>query len=129
MTLTILEWMLVGTGFTGALFAGFLVRAVRRRLVAETSVLSRFSPKGGCTDAIVRELNQARREILMQAYSFTCSTIATALAAARARGVAVKVILDRANEKETYSELGSLEKQGLDVLIDARHAIAHNKII
>jgi phosphatidylserine/phosphatidylglycerophosphate/cardiolipin synthase-like enzyme len=129
MMLTVLEWMLVGTGFTGALLIGLLVRAVRSRLIAETSVSSHFSPKGGCTDAIVRELNQARREILMQAYSFTCSTIATALAAARARGVAVKVILDRANEKETYSELGSLEKQGLDVLIDAHHAIAHNKII
>ena len=130
MNLTILEWMLVGTGFTGALFLGLLLRAVRRRFVVQTSVSSHFSPKGGCTDAIVRELNHARREILMQAYSFTCTTIAAALTAARARGVSVRIILDRANEKETYSrELACYRKQGLDVLIDAHHAIAHNKII
>src|SRR5437868_2551784 len=30
-----------------------------------------FSPKGGCTQAVVRELNAARRTVLVQAYSFT----------------------------------------------------------
>ena len=30
-----------------------------------------FSPNGGCTDAILSEINQAKTEILLQAYSFT----------------------------------------------------------
>ncbi len=51
------------------------------------------------------------------------------LTEARARGVTVQLLLDKANEKETYSELGSLEEKGLEVKIDAHHAIAHNKII
>ena len=110
MKLTILEWMLIGTGFTGALLLTLLLRALYRRLGNETILLSHFSPRGGCTDAIVREVNKARREILMQAYSFTCSSIAVALVAARARGVKVQIILDRANEKETYSELGCARK-------------------
>src|SRR5205085_10601788 len=30
-----------------------------------------FSPLGGCTDAVVNEIRQARQQILVQAYSFT----------------------------------------------------------
>jgi len=93
------------------------------------TITPHFSPKGGCTDAIVNEINHARKEILVQAYSFTCPAIAAALIAARARGVKVLILLDRANEKDSRSELGIIEHQGVDVLIDAHHAIAHNKII
>jgi hypothetical protein len=35
-----------------------------------------FSPGGGCTDAVVREIAGARSEILVQAYSFTSAPIA-----------------------------------------------------
>lgn len=124
-----LEWMLAGAGFTGAIMLVILLRALQRRFGNVLSISPHFSPKGGCTDAIVRELKQARREILLQAYSFTSPAVAAALAEARNRGVAVHVVLDRANEKETVSELGDLEQHGIDVLIDAQHAIAHNKII
>ncbi len=37
-----------------------------------------FSPNGGCTGAIVRELRKAKQEILVQAYSFTSKDIAKA---------------------------------------------------
>jgi hypothetical protein len=37
----------------------------------DTSVKVFFSPNGGCTDAIISEIDQARTEILVQAYSFT----------------------------------------------------------
>ena len=35
-----------------------------------------FSPNGGCTDAILCQINQAKTEILLQAYSFTSKPIA-----------------------------------------------------
>ena len=38
-----------------------------------------FSPKGGCTDLIVRTLGQARNTVHVQAYSFTSQPIAQAL--------------------------------------------------
>ena len=38
-----------------------------------------FSPRGGCTDAIVRELGNAKESVLVQAYSFTSAPIAKAL--------------------------------------------------
>jgi len=43
-----------------------------------------FSPNGGCTEAIVKDLESAKAFILVQAYSFTCAPIAKALVAAQA---------------------------------------------
>jgi phosphatidylserine/phosphatidylglycerophosphate/cardiolipin synthase-like enzyme len=62
-----------------------------------------FSPKGGCTDAIVRELNKAKTTILIQAYSFTSTPIAKALLGAHKRGVKVEVILDKSQRNDKYS--------------------------
>lgn len=39
-----------------------------------------FSPRGGCTDAVVTELGNAKKMVLVQAYSFTSAPIAKALA-------------------------------------------------
>ena len=124
-----LEWMLIGVGFTGAFTLVHLFRVAIRNLGWEPSIESYFSPKGGCAEAVVRQINKARREILVQAYSFTCPEIAAALIAARKRGVGVTILLDHSNEAETYSELKDIEQQGLKPLIDANHAIAHNKIM
>lgn len=95
----------------------------------DSSIAAHFSPKGGCAAAIVAELNRSRSEILVMAYSFSCPDIANALIAASGRGVRVAVLLDRSNEAESYSELGDLRNHKIDVLIDAHHAIAHNKVI
>src|SRR5438094_154292 len=108
-----LEWMLIGVGFTGAMTLIYAYRAAIRNLGWHRSIESYFSPKGGCADAVVRQLNRARREVLMQAYSFTCPAIAAALISARKRGVAVTILLDHSNEAETYSELKDLEQHGL----------------
>ena len=122
-------WVLLATGFTGALTFVFLVRWVHRLLGTMSSVAVHFSPKGGATEAVIRELKAARREILVQAYSFSSKPIATALVDAKTRGVQVEIILDRSNEQETYSDLPLFLEQGLAPLIDAQHAIAHNKMM
>lgn len=88
-----------------------------------------FSPRGGCSAAIVKELDAAKTEILMQAYSFTSAPIAKALLDAKKRGVTVKVILDKSQRTQKYSAYTFLKNQGIPVYIDAAHAIAHNKII
>ena len=118
-----LGWLLAVLAGVHAAFA------VSWWLWSEPSIAAHFSPKGGCADAIVAELALARREILVQAYSFTCPVIAQALIAASGRGLRVIVLLDRSNEAESYSELGDLERHGIQVWIDSSHAIAHNKIM
>ena len=88
-----------------------------------------FSPKGGCTAAIVEEIAAAQQSILVQAYSFTSEPIADALLAAHQRNVRVEVILDSSKKTEKRSQAERVYRGGIPVLIDSRHAIAHNKII
>jgi phosphatidylserine/phosphatidylglycerophosphate/cardiolipin synthase-like enzyme len=107
----------------------FLLRAIARRLGHMTSTSVFFSPKGGCEQAILRELKAARREILVQAYSFTSEPLTMALIDAKKRGVHVEVLLDHSNEKEKYSDLRLFMEHGLPPLIDANHPIAHNKVM
>jgi len=88
-----------------------------------------FSPKGGCTEAIVATLGAARQTVLVQAYSFTSAPIAGALKAAHDRGVDVRVVLDRSQRSERYTSATFLQHAGIPTWIDAAHAIAHNKVM
>jgi phosphatidylserine/phosphatidylglycerophosphate/cardiolipin synthase-like enzyme len=88
-----------------------------------------FTPGGNCTDAIVQALGGAKHTILAQAYSFTSAPIAKALLDAHKRGVQVQVILDKSQRSDKYSSADFLANQGVPVVIDANHAIAHNKVI
>jgi phosphatidylserine/phosphatidylglycerophosphate/cardiolipin synthase-like enzyme len=78
---------------------------------------------------VVDVLRQATNSVLVQAYSFTSAPIAEALVGAHRRGVKVQVILDRSQRTEKYSEADFLKNNGIPTLIDARHAIAHNKVM
>ena len=88
-----------------------------------------FSPHGGCTDEVVRELAAARTRVLVQAYSFTSQPIARALAEARRRGVQIDVLLDKSQRDHPYAAAAILARAGVPVEIDAVHAIAHNKVM
>jgi phosphatidylserine/phosphatidylglycerophosphate/cardiolipin synthase-like enzyme len=88
-----------------------------------------FTPGGNCTALIVQALNTAKRSVLVQAYSFTSAPIAKALLDAHNRGVQVQVILDKSQRSEKYSSADFLANQGVPVVIDANHAISHNKVM
>ena len=88
-----------------------------------------FSPRGGCTEAIVGQIDKARSELLIQAYSFTSREIAAAIVRAHKRGVRVEIVLDKSNHAEKYSAADFTARAGVPTCIDARHAIAHNKIM
>lgn len=88
-----------------------------------------FSPRGGCTQAVVDALNAATTSVYVQAYSFTSAPIARALVDARKRGVTVAAILDKSQRTEHYSEADFLAHMGVPTFIDAQHAIAHNKVM
>lgn len=88
-----------------------------------------FSPHGGCTEAVVQQIEKSKSSILVQAYSFTSTNIAKALVEAHRRGVKVSVILDKSQRSERYTSATFLAHAGILTAIDARHAIAHNKIM
>jgi len=88
-----------------------------------------FSPNGGCTEAIVAELDAATKSVDVQAYSFTSAPIAEAVVNAKKRGLKVRVILDKSQRTERYSSLTFLRNAEVLAWVDAKHAIAHNKIM
>jgi phosphatidylserine/phosphatidylglycerophosphate/cardiolipin synthase-like enzyme len=102
---------------------------ITSRVVASENIQVFFSPSGGCTEAVVSNLNLATNNVLVQAYSFTSAPIAKALVDASKRGVKVQVILDKSQRTEKYSEADFLLHEGIPTFIDAKHAIAHNKIM
>jgi phosphatidylserine/phosphatidylglycerophosphate/cardiolipin synthase-like enzyme len=88
-----------------------------------------FSPNGGCTDAIVTQIDSAVKSIHVQAYLFETDRIAKALVAAKERGVTVIAVLDRWNERDKYSAADILNNAAISTYIDDDHETAHDKIM
>lgn len=63
------------------------------------------------------------------AYSFTSQPIADALVTAHHRGVDVRILIDKSQLKEKYSQLNYLSQSGLSLFIDSAQGIAHNKVM
>lgn len=117
-----------------ALFAGIcalpLQAAEPLTLTARGEVQVAFTPGDDAGALVVNAIRQARRQVLVQAYSFTHKDIAEALVAARRRGVEVLVIADRHQAESLQTSLVAwLVQQGVPVWIDADHAAAHNKVV
>lgn len=95
----------------------------------EPSIEIYFSPHGGCTAAIIKEINSAKSSVEVQAYELSSTTISAALVNAAKRSVSVYVILDMKNSTAFFSKGDYLQKQGIPVRADGKHAIMHDKII
>ena len=124
-----MDYLMFATGFLGAWTLLHLAHRLSLAWRTAPSVSCHFSPKGGCTEAIVQEIRKARHEILVLAYSFTNRPIAQALVDAKVRGVHVEILLDHSNEKEPHTDLHFFMEQSLAPLVDAHHPIAHNKVL
>lgn len=88
-----------------------------------------FAPNGDATEVVIKAIKTAKRQILVQAYSFTSVPIIQALGEARARGIDVEAILDRTNESPRYTGATYLTHHAIPVWIDDSVAIAHNKVM
>jgi len=62
---------------------------------AEMVVQACFSPAGKCSSLIIREIQQAKKELLVAVYAFTSDELAAALVQAKKRGLSVQVVIDR----------------------------------
>ena len=89
-----------------------------------------FTPGEDAAHVVVQALLASRRQVLVQAFSFTHRDIARALIQARARGVDVQVIADAEQtgliENNVIPELAAA---GIPVFLDAEHVAAHNKVM
>ena len=89
-----------------------------------------FVPDGpSCETLLVESINNTKRSLLIQAYSFTNPAIAKAVTAAHQRGVNVRVIVDESQVTEKYTSATFLKNAGIPVVVDTKPAIAHNKVM
>src|SRR5665647_1534267 len=88
-----------------------------------------FTPGEDCTIMIVHAIDDAKSELLVQAYGFTSAPIIQSVVRAKERGVNVRVILDKINEQKRYTAATYLKNHGIAPMIDFQPAIAHNKVI
>lgn len=75
---------------------------------AEMVVQACFSPQGKCSAHILREIDAAKKELLVAVYAFTSDDLAAALVQARKRGVAVQVVIDREFDRANENSRGKL---------------------
>ena len=104
--------------------------AVQPAVAATTDVY--FSPNGGATAALVREVNAAKTDIHVMSYQMTSKPIAEALMAAKERGVAVNVIVDKSQSRSLSDGKYCCAYKLAHVvptLMDSKHPIHHNKVI
>jgi len=73
---------------------------------AEMVVQACFSPQGKCSAHILREIDQAKKELLVAVYAFTNDELASALVQAKKRGVTVQVVIDRDFDGRTENSKG-----------------------
>lgn len=104
----------------------FLLLIFALAAFAQTQVL--FSPKGGCTDAIVNQVNAAAKTIDIMMYSFTSRPIIQALDKAKARGVSIRVLLDKGQQTQKYGKGRYLANRGIIVKYDTGRGLMHNKV-
>jgi phosphatidylserine/phosphatidylglycerophosphate/cardiolipin synthase-like enzyme len=88
-----------------------------------------FTPPSGAGKALVQWIDDARQEVLVQAYGFTHNAIAQALLRAHLRGVRVAVLLDQKSSSTNRYVIELLQGSRIDVRFDGEHAIAHNKVM
>jgi phosphatidylserine/phosphatidylglycerophosphate/cardiolipin synthase-like enzyme len=101
-------------GTSAAAIIIFFLTCVPAR--AEMVVQACFSPRGMCAGHLLREIGQAKKELLVAVYAFTSDELAGALVQAKKRGVAVQVVLDREFDARTENSKGKfLEGQKIPV--------------
>jgi phosphatidylserine/phosphatidylglycerophosphate/cardiolipin synthase-like enzyme len=88
-----------------------------------------FTPGDKCADVICREIEGAKSNVCVQAYTFTSAQIRRSLTDAKARGVQVIVILDKSQRNGRSVQQLWMVKKGVTMLVDTNHAVAHNKVI
>ena len=97
---------------------------------ARATLEALFTPGDPIDTRLVAVIDGARREVLVQAFSFTSKKIAGALLAAHRRGVVVGILADRAQTLElATSVVPGLARDGVPVWLDANFIAAHNKVL
>jgi len=109
---------------------GAAPRPAQQTVSSRAMVQVAFTPWNNAEALVVDSIGRAKKQILVQAFSFTSRTLANALIAAKVRGVDVQVLADR---EQTFggesSRIPELVQAGIPVMLEVRYQSAHNKVM
>ncbi len=106
-----------------------MVPAAEYSLPADESVRVCFSPDGECMNLILKEIAQAKKEILIMAYAFGSLPMARALVGAHQKGVRVELLLDKSERQEGYTPAAMLSGAGIPVWFNGVHAVMNSRVV
>ena len=95
----------------------------------ESNIQVCFTPGNNCKDILTKHIENAKKEILVQSYSFTSRYIAEELLKAKNRGVSVSILFDKSQLKAPHSKIPFLIENGITANIDKVPGISHNKVM
>jgi phosphatidylserine/phosphatidylglycerophosphate/cardiolipin synthase-like enzyme len=99
-------------------------------IAAQGTLQAAFAPWDDAEGLIVEAIDNARQQVLVQAYLLTSKKIAAPLIAAHRRGIDVRVLVDAEQlAKGESSRVPDLVAAGVPVWIETRYQNAHDKII
>jgi phosphatidylserine/phosphatidylglycerophosphate/cardiolipin synthase-like enzyme len=117
------------TAFTALAFEGPYFSQGKTIAAAGTVELA-FTPEDAADRMVISAINNANRQILVQAFSFTHVDIAHALIKAKKRGVDVQLIADAEQTDKTLPNvITEIAASGSPTYLDYQHQSAHNKIM
>ncbi|MGH8743716.1 MAG: phospholipase D family protein [Burkholderiales bacterium] len=101
-----------------------------KSIAAAGTVELAFSPEDAADRMVIRAIRDARKQILVQAFSFTHRDIAYALIQAKKRGVDVQLIADaEQTDKIQPNMIADIAAARIPTYLDFQHQSAHNKIM
>lgn len=97
--------------------------------VGSATVYTFFSPKGGGQNAVLQELQGARKNISFMTFSLTDKTAGSIIQQKLQQNVAVKGVFDTWLGAGRYSLFSPLQDAGVEVSKDGNEALLHHKVI
>jgi len=88
-----------------------------------------FSPNRGAAEVIIGFIDRCVETIDVAIYALTHDDIADALLRAQARGVRVRVLMDKTQAGSKYADDEKLAAGGVEVRLDNQTGIQHNKFL
>ena len=87
----------------------------------------RFTPSTDCEDYIIKYINASEKTIDIAVYSINNDKIVAALKRAYDRGIKLRILTDRLQASAKSSKVIDLYKYGVNIRVNSKHKIEHNK--
>lgn len=86
-----------------------------------------FTPSKECENAVVYNIEHAKKSVDAAIYSINNKRIVAALKDAHRRGVKLRILTDKLQASAKSSKTLDLHREGVNIRVNSRHKIEHNK--